>query len=238
MRRLIALLLACSIVAGCGGSDDVTTTNAAEQQATATTAVPSTTVPEPTTTTPPPTTTTVPKTSTNETTTDPGAAVDRYVVGEPGVFPRPDTTTGPLPGSEGAGGSGCAPVSTSLSDGIWFGFVTAKSDTSITFDLACYFFGTIAVAEAANDGVVDEDEIYIRNANPTMRTITVDPSVLVYEYFEDLTDTIEVPFNPVLFAHWPEDPSFPNPCPGESCGVWLFVNDGVVTEMMEQIVVP
>ena len=246
MRRLITLLLACSIVAGCGGSDDITTTNAAEQQTTATTAVPSTTVPEPTTTAPvttttgsPPTTTTVPKTSTNETTTDPGPAVDRYVVGsEPGVFPRPDTTTGPLPGSEGASGSGCAPASTSLHEGIWFGFVTAKSDTSITFDLACFFFGTIAVAEAANDGVVDEDEIYIRNANPAMRTITVDPSVLVYEHFEDLTDTIEVPFNPVLFAHWPEDPSFPNPCPSESCGVWLFVNDGVVTEMMEQIVVP
>jgi len=29
------------------------------------------------------------------------------------VFPRPDTTTGPLPGSERAGGSGCAPATTS-----------------------------------------------------------------------------------------------------------------------------
>ena len=56
--------------------------------------------------------------------------------------------------------------------------------------------------------------------------------------FEDLTDTIEVPFNPVPFADWPEDPTFSQPCPGEFCGVWLFVNDGAVTEMLEQFFVP
>ena len=192
-----------------------------------------------TTTTSPPTTTTVP-TIQEPTTTGPGAD-DRFVVGaEPGVYPRPDNSTGPLPGSEGAGGSGCAPGSTGLPDGIWFGLVTAKADTSITFDLACFFFGPIAVEEGADDGIVVDPigEVYIRNSNPTVRTITVDPSVSVYEYLEDLTDTTEVPFNPVPIADWPEDPTFSQPCPGKYCGVWLFVNDGAVTEMLEQFFAP
>ena len=234
MGRLMRLLLAVLVVVGCGSSGDTITTEPAAQKTTTTTAVTTTTISRSTTTTLPITTTTV---TTLPTTTVPGAE-DRYVVGEPGVFPRPDTTSGPLPGSEGAGGSGCAPDTTSLPDGIWFGFVTAKADASITFDLACFFFGPIAIEEGANNGVVDGDEIYIRNANPTFRTITVDSSVLVYEYFEDLTDTIEVPFNPVPFADWPEDPTFSQPCPGEFCGVWLFVNDGAVTEMLEQFFVP
>lgn len=192
-----------------------------------------------TTTTSPPTTTTVP-TIQEPTTTGPGAD-DRSVVGaEPGVYPRPDNSTGPLPGSEGAGGSGCAPGSTGLPDGIWFGLVIAKADTSITFDLACFLFGPIAVEEGADDGIVVDPigEVYIRNSNPTVRTITVDPSVSVYEYLEDLTDTTEVPFNPVPIADWPEDPTFSQPCPGKFCGVWLFVNDGAVTEMLEQFFAP
>jgi hypothetical protein len=68
-----------------------------------------------------------------------------------------------------------------------------------------------------------------------VRTITVDASVPVYEYFEDLTDTIEVPFNRGSFADWPQDPTYPNPCPSEFCGVWLFINDAVVTEMQGQL---
>ena len=153
------------------------------------------------------------------------------------MFPRPDTATRPRPGSAGASGSGCTPDATPLPDGIWFGFVTAKSDTSITFDLACFFWGPIATEEGAKDGVdIDPDsEIYIRNANATVRTMTVDPSVHVYDYFEDLTDTIEVPFDPVPFADWPQNPTFPNPCPSEYCGIWLFINDAVVTEMQEQL---
>lgn len=225
-------LVALLIIAGCGGTEDATSTTPRGEPTTTTISVTTTTIAAPATTAAPATSTTTTR-STTTTTAD-----KRYVVGEPGVFPRPDTTTGPLPGSGGAGGSGCAPASTSLPDGIWFGFITARSDTSITFDLACFFFGPIAVEESVNDGVVDGGEIYIRNANPTLRTITVDSSVLVYEYFEDLTDTIEVPFDPVLFSHWPEDPSFPNLCPGESCGVWLFVNNGAVTEMLEQFFVP
>jgi len=229
----VSLLLVLLVVAGCGGSDDTTATAAV------TTTITSTILTTTTTTVP---TTTVPTTtSTNVTTTTGPGADDGYVVGsEPGVYPGPHNATGPLSGSGGAGGSGCDPGTTSLPDGIWFGLVTAKTDASITFDLACFFFGPIAVEEGAHDGVFIDPigEVYIRNANPTLRTITVDPSVSVFEYFEDLTDTIEVPFKPVPFIDWPEDPSFPNPCPGKTCGVWLFVNSGAVTEMMEQFFAP
>jgi len=246
----ILVPLVLLVAAGCGSSDNTATTNPGT--VTTTTAAVETTITSPLTTTAVPTTasttvpantsptttaTTAPTTTSSTSTTVPttAGARDRYVVGEPGVFPRSGTTTGPLPGSEGAGGSGCAPATTSLPDGIWFGFVAAKADTSITFDLACYYFGPVAMEEGAKDNVDVDNEIYIRNANATVRTITVDPSVLVYEYFEDLTDTIEVPFNPALFADWPQDPTYPHPCPGESCGVWLFVNGDAVTEMMEQL---
>jgi len=239
---LVVLMLL--VVAGCGSSDTTPTTTPGTVTTT-TTAVETTTT-SPHTTTVVPTSTTVPATTspTNTATTAPitstavpttTGAPDRYVVGEPGVFPRPGTTTGPLPGSNGAGGSGCAPDATSLPDGIWFGFVTARAETSITFDLACFYFGPVATEEGAKDNVDVDDEAYIRNANPTVRTITIDESVPVYEYFEDLTDTIEVPFHPVPFADWPQDATYSHPCPGDSCGVWLFVNGGAVTEMMEQL---
>ena len=236
----VSLLLVLLAAAGCGSSDDTATTTASDATTTTTTAktnavrVTTTTAAAGTTALPPLTTTTDPTTATP-------SADDRYVVGdEPGVYPRLDTTTRPRPGSKGAGGFGCTPGSDGLPDGIWFGLVTAKADTSITFDLACFFFGPIAVEEGVNDGIVVDPvgEVYIRNSNPTVRTIAVDPSVPVHEYLKDLTDTLEVPFNAARFAEWPHDLTFSQPCPGTFCGVWLFVNDGAVTEMLEQFFVP
>lgn len=40
----------------------------------------------------------------------------------------------------------------------------------------------------------------------------------------------------VPFADWPVDPTGYTPCPGDFCGVWLFVNGGEVTEILEQYV--
>ncbi len=236
----LSLLLVLLAAAGCGRSDDTATTTALDTTTTTTTA--ETNAVRSTTTTAAAGTTALspPTTTTDPTTARPGVD-DRYVVGaEPGVFPRLDTTTGPQPGSKGAGGFGCTPASAGLPDGIWFGLVTAKAGNSITFDLACFFFGPIAVEEGANDGIVVDPvgEVYIRNSNPTVRTIAVDPSVPVYEYLADLTDTLEVPFNATRFAEWPHDPTFSQPCPGKFCGVWLFVNDGAVTEMLEQFFAP
>jgi hypothetical protein len=38
------------------------------------------------------------------------------------------------------------------------------------------------------------------------------------------------------FSDWPADPAGYTPCPGDFCGVWLYVNGGNVTEILEQYV--
>ena len=62
-----------------------------------------------------------------------------------------------------------------------------------------------------------------------MRRIAVDSSVPVY-----VIAPVEVGFVTVPFADWPESPDLHPNCPSEHCVVWLFVNDGEVTEIVEQ----
>ena len=216
MRRLILLPLVLLVVAACGGSGDATTTTPPTRQTT-------TTLPVTTTTTVPPTTTTVPPTTTT-------ATERHFAVGELDFCGRdyiePCVSSvfraEPLPGSEGAAGSGCTPGTTSLPDGMWLGVVTAKSANSIEFDLACIYFGA--------PGYVEEDSSEdFRNTNPTKRTIAVDRSVPVY-----VIAPVEVGFVTVPFADWPEDPDLHPSCPSERCLVWLFINGAEVTEILEQ----
>ena len=58
----------------------------------------------------------------------------------------------PLPGSEGASGSGCAPGAGPLPSGIWYGHILAAAPGAIEFDLACFYFGEIAWEVAAGVG--------------------------------------------------------------------------------------
>ena len=76
-----------------------------------------------------------------------------------GVVPPPSLTPPePLEGSDGASGSGCAPGSDELPDGIWYVEVLEVEEQSLTADLACFYFGEIAweiaalEGEEANDG--------------------------------------------------------------------------------------
>ena len=71
----------------------------------------------------------------------------------------------------------------------------------------------------------------MRNVNPTLRTVTVDASMPVYEI-----SSTDSSFTAVPFADWPEDPAGYIACPSNWCGVWLYVNDGEVTEIVEQYV--
>jgi hypothetical protein len=180
------------------------------------TTAPTTTAPTTTVTAVPLTTTTAPTT----TTTSGGP----YVVGTPELYPG-----APRPGSGGAGGSGCSPGAGPLPDGVWFGYVDAIGATSIDFDLACLYVGDIAVAKGAEDGVEVDIDYYIRDNNLTLRTVPVTTAGIVYEI-----EAVTIDFLTVAFADWPVDPASFIACPSDWCGVWLFVNGGEVTEILEQ----
>jgi hypothetical protein len=118
-----------------------------------------------------------------------------------------------------------------LPDGVWFGYVLAKGSASVEFDLACFYFGDIAYTKGAEDGEEVNNDYYVRNQNPTTRTVPVETTATVYEI--DATSTT---FVPVPFSAWPLDPTAYIACPSNWCGVWLFVNGGVTTEILEQYV--
>lgn len=213
---LIGVLL---VVAACTSATDETTTTAPATTTPATTAVTTTTAPATTSAALPTTTTT-----TTTTITVPPAS-GPYVVGTPTLGP-PE----PLPGGAGASGSGCAPGSDILPDGIWFGYVVARDPTSISFDLACMYFGDIAYEKGAEAGEEVANDYFISNENPALRTVAVGPEATFYEIDAAQPDVVQTP----TFAEWPLDPEMYLACPSDWCGVWLYINDGVVTEAMEQ----
>lgn len=219
------------VSAGCNSSDETQDTTAPETSV-ATDTIAATTLPPPTTvattTTAGPTTTAAPTattaapaatTTTVATTTTTGGP---YEVGVPDLYPLTA-----LPGSGGAGGSGCAPGAGPLPDGVWFGYVEAIGATSIEFDLACFYFGEIAYTEGAADGVEVANDWYVRNVNPTLRTVPVATGATVYEL-----DAGYVGFLTVPYPDWPADPAGLS----EWDFFWLFVNGGEVTEILEQFV--
>jgi hypothetical protein len=127
-----------------------------------------------------------------------------------------------LPGSGEALGSGCSPGGGTLPDGIWAGWITVRSAASVEFDLACAYAG-------------GEGGPGISNVSTRLRTVTVAGSAVVYPISEQgLTG------EPVPYSVWQTapvsrfceavliTPAFPTGCP-----VWLYVNDGRITEIVE-----
>jgi hypothetical protein len=238
MRRItIATLLAVALAAvGCGDDGVVlggettaetfgTATTIAATTTTATTAVPPTTAttvaPTTTATTAAPTTTVA---ATTTATTAPPPSGGPFVVDEADFFPDP------LPGSDKAHGSGCVIGDRStLPDGIWMGFVEDFVPGEITFDLACYWTGAEAEARAAADGE-EAFDFYVRNMNP--RTFKVPISGSARVWFIDGTGSDFFPTE-IPVTSWPHPDSYV-PCPGEFCGVWLYVNGGEATGIVEQ----
>lgn len=138
-----------------------------------------------------------------------------------------------LPGSDEAAGSGCSPGEGPLPDGIWFGMARAGDATTVQFDLACFFVGEAANAAAAEDGV-DEipvpNDYYIRNENPTTRMAPVGAEAVVHSLGASIDDGYER----ISWSEWLTAREGFMTCPGDSCLVWLFVNGGAVTEVVEQ----
>jgi len=141
-----------------------------------------------------------------------------------GFFPDPLGTP------EDGHGSGCVHDPGVLSDGMWFGFVEAIGGGSVTFDMGCFFTGPAAV-DAANADGEEAFDFYIRNQNPMTYSVPVDSSGTAY--WLDLTGDLTP--QPIPMTDWPVpyDPNYQT-CPDDFCSVWLYVNGGVVTELIEQ----
>jgi len=146
-------------------------------------------------------------------------------------------------------GSGCVVDGTTLPDGVWFGFVDAFAQGELVFDLACLFtdFGAQQAA-AADQGTtlripwvtgnpLDElvqmgrVQVYVRNRNPLTFELPVDPEASVWYVAPVSGTTIAHTETPI--TSWPSGESL-LPCPGPRCGVWLYVNGGQVTSIVEQ----
>ncbi|HAX81443.1 MAG TPA: hypothetical protein DCY40_02605 [Actinobacteria bacterium] len=125
-------------------------------------------------------------------------------------------------------GSGCVVGADVLPAGVWFGFAKAYGGGTITFDLACFFTGAAAAAAATADGEEVMD-FYIRNQNPKLYTVPVSPSAEVW--YVDMIGGPEP--TPIPLASWPTSDSY-SMCPGDHCPVWLYVNGGAATGIVEQ----
>ena len=125
-----------------------------------------------------------------------------------------------------AQGSGCAPGVGNLPDGAWFGFVHSWSTSQVAFDMACWWTGTEAEAQATARGE-EAFDYYITNDNTTVRLVTVAGDI------------------PARKAAWGDgdftlsqviaDPagSLPTSSPYPA---WIYVNGGVVTELAVQYI--
>lgn len=147
-----------------------------------------------------------------------------------------------LVGSDGAGGSGCAPGTDQLPDGAWFGFVVDRSDVGIQFDLACWWSGDRANEVALEHGETEvpvPNDYYITNDSERLRPIEIAPDKRVAHLDYSGANTSEDPYVVMTFGDWGGLNDYLNCDFGsgnEFCLVWLFINDGVVTEMVEQYV--
>jgi hypothetical protein len=129
----------------------------------------------------------------------------------------------PLPRSGGWFGSGCSPGSDTLPDGIWWGYITDLSPSSITFDLAC-----LRWIPDPNDDAIEEGGWEIVNDNPRVRIVPVRPDTLV------ACDWMHCPPSPFPYSEWIEDDRLPHGDQGREGGLWLYVNNGAVTEISDE----
>jgi hypothetical protein len=188
----------------------------------ASTAVPSSSATAPTTTTAPATTTTTVAAATTTTTaptttsTQPPTTTTTvdvfFSIAAHGLHPAP------LPGSGGWFGSGCSPGSDTLPDGIWWGYITDLSPSSITFDLTCLVW------------IVDPDSEggrwTIENNNSKLRAVPVAPAAqVICQYWE-------CPRTPFPYDEWIADDGLPRgDGEREDMGLWIYINNGAVTEV-------
>lgn len=225
MARNSLALIAIALLPGCGSGSDRTTapatTGAAPSTAAAASAPSSTTTPSD-----PPTTTTArsPRSSAAPAPTAAGTAG----APRPGSKTPGSTSTTTVDLGAAAGGSGCAPGSTALPDGVWFGFVSEPTGTGFSLDVACWFVGLPAAQAAAEDGEESPppNDFYIRNDNPRRRPVAVAGETQATWTRDTGDPTTEVR---TTYSEWLE-----NRAPGIPFGVWVEVQGGVAVQIVEQ----
>jgi hypothetical protein len=116
-------------------------------------------------------------------------------------------------------GSGCRPGGDALPDGWWYGYLDGPVGTDLTFDLACYYIGAAAEAEAASRGDEVNDDYYVVNDNPLLRTVPVadETTASCVDLASDLEEVACTPAD--VAGPW---------------AVWLRVQDGEVNRIWEQ----
>ena len=221
---LTVLVLIMGVGSGCSESSATTTTTVTTSIETPpSTAPPSTTTVARSTTTDPPTTTEAvdPTTTTSVATTTTGLPTTTtlditFTIATHGLHPES------LPGSNDYFGSGCAPGSDDLPDGIWYGFAPEFDESTITFDLAC-----LRWIPDPNDDDVEEGGWGIVNDNPKLRVVPVDPNAQVTCFWAGC------PPGPFPYTEWIDEPHEVRPLEEEHGGLdmWLYINDGLVTEI-------
>ena len=125
----------------------------------------------------------------------------------------------------------------SLPEGRNYVLVTAVdlSARTLTVDLAEYYTGDEAIAEATKDGTLDEscecvpNDVYTRNNNPKLRAVSVDPSASI-TVLASLNATDQVPGDLNDLANAVSTYSGPTP-------FFIDVKNGIVTSC-EQIFFP
>jgi hypothetical protein len=228
MRRLAFVLLTLAVLAaGCGGGGVFVTTSAGpassvESGSSSSEATTSTPTTEAATTEATTTTTTLATTTT---------AAPVYLVDTSHFFPDV------FPGvTNGAHGSGCVtPGFDHLPDGVWFGFAEGVGGGVITFDLACFFTGTAACTAQIEDGGASSPDdcfgFWIRNNVATTFAVPIASTARVW--YIGLSGGSPTAPTEIPPTSWPVAGSYQN-CPGEYCAVWLYVNGGQATGIVEQ----
>jgi hypothetical protein len=127
-----------------------------------------------------------------------------------------------LPGSGDWLGSGCSPGSGALPDGIWWGYISDLSQSSLTFDLACLR----CAAESDDDPESEEYAWVIENNATRTRSVAVSADAMV------TCDWMGCPPHPLPYREW-MDEGVPQGQPGMEGGVWIYVKRGVITEIVD-----
>jgi hypothetical protein len=150
------------------------------------------------------------------------------------LSPSPSETS-PAPTTPSPSGS---PI---LAEGRSFGSIRSvdAAGGTLVFDLEQFFSGDAADKAAQEDGVIGpgehvDNDVYIRNVNPMLRTVPISPDVDI-ELIQ-WSNCCDHTFSPTLerFAQ-----GFPGPDPdedfrGTASPYWLTVKDGAIVKIEEQ----